>query len=114
MFSEMILKGHKINLKSEAHGHNAEWLTWVNSYKSLNQHFSLSSAMVKNQNKEFAKNSLTLVEDYSTNTSEKVLSAYLKWFAKNVTFSILPLNVHGKVKLSLQWKYKSNKKTHFL
>ena len=30
--------------------HGPQWLTWVNSYKSLIQHFSLSVAMATNQN----------------------------------------------------------------
>ena len=34
--------------KKEAH--EPEGLTWVNSYKSLIQHFSHSVAMAKNQN----------------------------------------------------------------
>ena len=33
-----------------------QWLTWVNSYKSLFRHFSLSVAMARNQNEEFAHN----------------------------------------------------------
>ena len=36
-----------LNLPFEPEAHVPEWLTWVNSYKSLIQHFSLSVAMPK-------------------------------------------------------------------
>ena len=34
--------------RPEAHG--PQWLTWVNGYKNLIQHFSFSVAMATNQN----------------------------------------------------------------
>ena len=40
--------------KPEAHG--PQWLTWVNNFKSLIQHFSLSVAMETNKNEEFTQN----------------------------------------------------------
>ena len=45
---------HEMTLIPEAHG--PQWLTWVNSYKSLIQHFNLSVTMARNQNEEFAQN----------------------------------------------------------
>ena len=40
-------------MKQEAHV--PQFLTWVNSYKSLIQHSSFSPAMATNQNEEFAQ-----------------------------------------------------------
>ena len=42
--------------RRENRGPWATMLTWVNSYKSLNLHFSFSDSMATNQNEEYAQN----------------------------------------------------------
>ena len=77
--------------KFQPEAHGPQWFTWVNSYKSLIQHFSLSVAMAKNQNEELAHIVLRLVEDYSTNISKNVLSKYLQRDNNKCQFSLFPL-----------------------
>ena len=52
-------------------GHNESHLS--EQYKSLIYHFRLSADMATNQNEEFAQIILHLMEDYSTNTSKKIV-----------------------------------------
>ena len=67
--------------KTQPDAHGPEWLTWVNSHKSLNQHsMILNLACHGNKSKWWiCTNVLCSVKDYSTNISTKVLSKYLQW-----------------------------------
>ena len=61
----------------------ATMLIWVNSYKSLIQHFRLSLAMATKQNEEFVQILYAWWRTYySTNIYKNVVSKYLQWNSK--------------------------------
>ena len=52
MTSKQLFVTQQLTARPEAHG--PQWLTRVNSYKSLIWHSSLSVTMATNQNEQFA------------------------------------------------------------
>ena len=72
------LQNYRITVKIKTRGPWATMLTWVKSHKSLIQHFSLSVAMVTNQNDYFASKFYAWWKTTQQTILKKVLSKYLQ------------------------------------
>ena len=85
--------------KTNTRGPWVTMLTWVNSYKSLIQHFRLSVAMATNQNGEFVQLLYAWCRTPQQTFIKKNLSKYLQWGSNKDLPSLFPLQVNGNFKL---------------
>ena len=76
--------------QNETRGPWATMLTWVNSYKSLIQHFRLLVVMATNQNEEFVQH-LYAWWRTTQQTFIKKLSKYLQWDSNKDLLSLFSL-----------------------